>query len=108
MIYMPDALKAVVELMEADPARLRHRNSFNIASMSFTPEIIAAEIRRHIPSFEMTYDVDPVKDEISRSWPNYLDDSCAREEWGWMPDWDLARTTEDMLAAVRRKLEAEK
>ena len=56
----------------------------------------------------MTYDVDPVKDEISRSWPNYLDDSCAREEWGWKPDWDLARTTVDMLAAVRRKLDAEK
>ncbi len=108
MIYMPDALKAVVELMEADPAKLRHRNSFNIASMSFTPEIIAAEIKKHIPEFEMSYDIDPVKEEIARSWPNSLDDTCAREEWGWQPDWDLERMTTDMLDAVRRKFEAEK
>lgn len=108
MIYMPDALKAVVELMEADPAKLRHRNSFNIASMSFTPEIIAAEIKKHIPEFEMSYDIDPVKEEIARSWPNSLDDTCAREEWGWQPDWDLERMTTDMLDAVKRKFEAEK
>lgn len=108
MIYMPDALKAVVELMEADPAKLRHRNSFNIASMSFTPEIIAAEIKKHIPEFEMSYDIDPVKEEIARSWPNSLDDTCAREEWGWQPDWNLERMTVDMLDAVRRKFEAEK
>lgn len=108
MIYMPDALKAVVELMEADPAKLRHRNSFNIASMSFTPEIIAAEIKKHIPEFEMSYDIDPVKEEIARSWPNSLDDTCAREEWGWQPDWNLERMTTDMLDAVRRKFEAEK
>ena len=108
MIYMPDALKAVVELMEADPAKLRHRNSFNIASMSFTPEIIAAEIKKHIPEFEMLYDIDPVKEEIARSWPNSLDDTCAREEWGWQPDWNLERMTVDMLDAVRRKFEAEK
>ena len=108
MIYMPDALKAVVELMEADPAKLRHRNSFNIASMSFTPEIIAAEIKKHIPEFEMSYDIDPVKEEIARSWPNSLDDTCAREEWGWQPDWNLERMTVDMLDAVRHKFEAEK
>ncbi len=108
MIYMPDALKAVVELMEADPAKLRHRNSFNIASMSFTPEIIAAEIKKHIPEFEMSYDIDPVKEEIARSWPNSLDDTCAREEWGWQPDWNLERMTVDMLDAVKRKFEAEK
>lgn len=104
MMYMPDALRAVVELMEADPAKLHHRNSFNIASMSFTPEIIAAEIRRHIPSFEIDYDIDPVKEAIARSWPNKLDDTCAREEWGWKPEWDLKRMTVDMLVAVRRKL----
>lgn len=89
--------------MEADPTKLKHRNSFNIASMSFTPEIIAAEIRRHIPDFRMSYDIDPVKEEIARSWPNSLDDSCAREEWGWKPEWDLSRMTEDMLEAVRQK-----
>lgn len=103
MMYMPDALRAIVELMEADPAKLKHRNSFNIASMSFTPEIIAAEIRRHIPDFKMSYEIDPVKEEIARSWPNSLDDSCAREEWGWKPEWDLSRMTEDMLEAVRQK-----
>lgn len=104
MLYMPDALKAIVDLMEADPAKLRHRNSFNIASMSFTPEILAAEIRKHIPTFEMDYDIDPVKENISRSWPDCLDDSCAREEWGWNPQWDLESMTVDMLRAIREKL----
>ena len=89
MMYMPDALRATVELMEADPAKLKHRNSFNIASMSFTPEIIREVVERHVPGFQMEYNVDPVKDVISRSWPNSLDDTCAREEWGWKPEWDL-------------------
>ena len=104
MMYMPDALKAAVDIMNADPVRLIHRNAFNVASMSFTPEIIAAEIRKHIPEFTMDYDIDPVKDQISRSWPNYLDDSCAREEWGWKPKWDLELTVADMLDAIRYKL----
>lgn len=104
MMYMPDALRAVVELMEADPAKLQHRNSFNIASMSFTPEIIAAEIHKRIPSFTMDYNIDPTKEAIARSWPNKLDDSCARSEWGWKPEWDLSRMTDDMLRAVREKL----
>ena len=107
MIYMPDALRAIVELMEADPAKLVHRNSFNLASMSFTPEIIAAEIRKHIPGFEMSYDIDPVKENISRSWPNQLDDTCARTEWGWSPEWNLENMTTDMLAAVSKKLSEE-
>ena len=107
MIYMPDALRACVELMEADPAKLVHRNSFNIASMSFTPEIICAEIRKRLPDFTMDYDVDPVKKEIAESWPNSLDDTCAREEWGWKPEWDLSRMTDDMLAHIRTKLAAE-
>ena len=105
MIYMPDALRACVELMEADPAKLRHRNSFNIASMSFTPEIICAEIRKRMPEFVMDYDIDPVKKEIAESWPDSLDDTCAREEWGWKPEWDLSRMTDDMLAHIRKKLE---
>lgn len=103
MIYMPDALRACVELMEADPRQLIHRNSFNIASMSFTPEIIAAEIRKHIPEFEMDYYIDPVKREIAESWPNSLDDTCARQEWGWKPEWDLAKMTEDMLNVIRSR-----
>ena len=107
MIYMPDVLRACVELMEADPTKLVHRNSFNIASMSFTPEIIAAEIKRHIPDFVMDYDIDPVKEEIARSWPDSLDDTCAREEWGWAPQWDLPRMTEDMLKVLTPRLMAE-
>ena len=104
MMYMPDALRATVELMEADPSKLKHRNSFNIAAMSFTPEIIREVVERHVPGFQMEYNVDPVKDQISRSWPNSLDDTCAREEWGWKPQWDLESMTVDMLEAVRRKL----
>ena len=107
MIYMPDALRACVELMEADPSKLVHRNSFNIASMSFTPEIICAEIKKRLPAFTMDYNVDPVKKEIAESWPNSLDDTCAREEWGWKPEWDLSRMTDDMLAHIRAKLGAE-
>ena len=106
MMYMPDALRACVELMEADPARLVHRNSFNIASMSFTPEIICAEIKKRLPDFTMDYDVDPVKKAIAESWPNSLDDTCAREEWGWKPEWDLSRMTDDMLAVIGAKLKA--
>lgn len=100
MIYMPDALDACVQLMEADPARLKHRNSFNIASMSFTPEIIYAAVKKQMPGFTMSYDVDPVKEAIARSWPNSLDDTCAREEWGWCPKWNLDDMTSDMLRII--------
>lgn len=100
MIYMPDALHACVQLMEADPSKLVHRNSFNVASMSFSPEVICNDIKRVIPSFEMDYDVDPVKEAIARSWPNQLDDTCAREEWGWRPNWTLEEMTDDMLKII--------
>lgn len=105
MMYMPDALKAVVQLMEADPSKLKHRNSFNIASMSFDPEGIAAEIRKHIPDFKMDYQIDPVKQAIADSWPNSMDDTCAREEWGWRPDYDLPTMTTDMLIKVKEKFD---
>lgn len=103
MMYMPDALKAVTDLMEADPSRLRHRNSFNIASMSFTPKILFEAIRKRIPDATFDYNVDPVKAAIADSWPNWMDDSCAREEWGWKPVWDMEAVIDDMLAAVRKK-----
>ena len=83
MMYMPDALRAAIEIMEADPAKFKHRNSFNIASMSFDPEIIYAAIRKYIPEFKMVYKVDSLRQKIAESWPNSLDDTCAREEWGW-------------------------
>lgn len=103
MMYMPDALNACVELMEADPAKLVHRNSFNITSMSFTPEILCGYIAQHIPGFEMNYKIDPLKEQIARSWPNSLDDSCAREEWGWKPAWDTEAMVKDMVKQVSAK-----
>lgn len=103
MMYMPDALEAAMNLMEADPARLRHRNSFNVTAMSFDPEIIAAEIRKHIPGFTMDYKVDPVRQCIANSWPNRMDDNCARTEWGWNPKYDLPSMTVDMLTTIRQK-----
>lgn len=105
MMYMPDALDACINIMEADPTKLIHRNSFNVTAMSFTPEILYAELKRVMPDFTMTYDVDPVKESIARSWPDSLDDSAARAEWGWKPKWDLASMTQDMLKAVREKKE---
>ena len=103
MIYMPDALKACVELMEADPTKLVHRNSFNIASMSFTPEIIYKAVKAQMPDFTMDYNVDPVKEAIAKSWPNSLDDTCARQEWGWKPEWNLESMTTDMLKIIKEK-----
>jgi nucleoside-diphosphate-sugar epimerase len=104
MMYMPDALNACVQLMEADPAKLVHRNSFNIASMSFTPEIIFDAVKRRLPDFTMDYNVDPVKEQIARSWPNQLDDSCARNEWGWNPKYDLDKMSVDMIETLRKKM----
>jgi nucleoside-diphosphate-sugar epimerase len=103
MMYMPDALKACVELMEANPEKLIHRNSFNVTAMSFDPEILAAEIKKHIPEFTLDYNVDSVKQKIANSWPNSLDDSCARAEWGWNPTFNLAAMTIDMLEKIQEK-----
>ncbi|HUV36733.1 MAG TPA: L-threonine 3-dehydrogenase [Patescibacteria group bacterium] len=104
MMYMPDAIKACIDLMEADPAALKHRNAFNVTAMSFDPEIITAEIKKHIPEFSMDYDVDPVRQSIAESWPNVMDDSCAREEWGWEPAYDLPTMTKDMIETLTPKL----
>ncbi|MCD8313111.1 MAG: NAD-dependent epimerase/dehydratase family protein [Bacteroidales bacterium] len=104
MMYMPDALRAAVEIMEADPTRLVHRNSFNIASMSFDPEIIYAAIRKYVPDFKMEYEVDPLRQGIADSWPNSLDDTCARQEWDWKPEYDLDYMTRDMLAKLWARL----
>ncbi len=100
MMYMPDAVMAMIQLMEADPGRLTHRNAFNITSMNFTPEELAGEIRQHIPNFEITYDVDPVRQTIADSWPNSMDDSVARAEWDWAPQYDISAMTVEMLAKL--------
>lgn len=104
MMYMPDALRAAVEIMEADPSKLIHRNSFNITAMSFDPEEIYAKIKEYVPGFEMEYELDPLRQKIADSWPDSLDDSCAREEWGWKPEYDLDLMTRDMLKNLRLKL----
>lgn len=103
MMYMPDAINAIITLMEADPSKLKHRNAFNITAMSFEPEQIAAEIRKHIPSFEMCYDVDPVRQGIANTWPNSIDATAAKEEWGFKAEYDLARMTKDMLEKLKEK-----
>ena len=104
MMYMPDALKAAVDIMNADPSRLVHRNSFNIASMSFDPEILRAKICEHIPDFRMRYEINPVCQAIADSWPDRMDDSCARNEWDWKPEYDLESMTVDMIRELSRKL----
>jgi len=106
MMYMPDAINAAINVMEADPKKLKHRNAFNVTAMSFDPEIIYAEIKKHLPDFKMEYQHDPVKMCIAESWPNKMDDSCAREEWGWSPEYDLERVTVDMLEVISRRYEA--
>lgn len=104
MMYMPDALKAAVNIMQARERYLVHRNSFNIASMSFDPEGIAAAIRKEIPDFKIRYEVDPVRQAIADSWPNKMDDVCARKEWGWVPSYNLETMTHDMIVNLRKKL----
>ena len=104
MMYMPDALQAAVNLMEADPSRLKHRNSFNIASMSFEPEQLFAKIREYIPTLQIRYEVDPVRQAIATSWPDCMDDSCAREEWDWAPRYNMDTMTQDMIKNLKIKL----
>ena len=105
MMYMPDALQAVVDLMEADSSQLIHRNAFNITAMSFEPSQIAAEIKKHIPHFRLDYKVDSVRQAIADSWPNSINSDAAQAEWGFKAEYDLARMTEDMLAKLKIKLQ---
>ncbi|MBR1732264.1 MAG: NAD-dependent epimerase/dehydratase family protein [Alloprevotella sp.] len=105
MMYMPDALHACVQLMEADHSRLKHYNGFNIAAMSFEPTQIFEAIRKYKPAFEMDFDVDPLKQANADSWPNSIDDSCARAEWDWSPQYDLDSMTRDMLEKLAKRLD---
>ena len=104
MMYMPDAINAIIKLMEADGSKLIHRNAFNIAAMSFEPEEIAAEIKKHIPGFVIDYDVDPIRQGIADSWPNSIDATCAKNEWGFAAEYDLAKMTTDMLQKLSDKI----
>ncbi|CAM4351745.1 UDP-glucose 4-epimerase [Bacillus manliponensis] len=107
MMYMPDALNAIISLMEADANKLKHRNAFNITAMSFEPEEIAASIRKHIPTFTMDYAVDPARQTIADSWPNSIDATAAKEEWGFKAEYDLDKMTADMLLKLKKKVTAE-
>lgn len=104
MMYMPDALDAAINIMEADPTKLIHRNSFNVTAMHFNPEDIYKEIKKHIPDFKMEYRLDEVRQKIADSWPNWMDDSCARKEWGFNPKFNLESMTIDMIDKLRKKL----
>ncbi len=104
MMYMSDGLKAAVNLMEADPSRLKHRNAYNVTAESFSPEQLAREIKKYVPDFKINYDVDPIRQAIADSWPNRLDDSAARKDWGWSPDYDLKAMTKDMIEKLKIKL----
>lgn len=103
MMYMPDALKAAVDIMNAEPSRLKHRNSFNIASMSFDPETLYHKIREYIPDFKMRYEIDAQRQAIADSWPDKMDDSCARAEWDWAPSYNLDTMTVDMIKRLKEK-----
>ncbi|UOE58333.1 L-threonine 3-dehydrogenase [Priestia filamentosa] len=103
MMYMPDALTAIITLMEADASKLKHRNSFNVSAMSFDPAEIAAEIQKHVPEFVLNYKVDPVRQSIADSWPNRIDSTCAKEEWGFNPEYNLEKMTKDILSKLRLK-----
>jgi nucleoside-diphosphate-sugar epimerase len=103
MMYMPDAVRAAIEVMEAAPQQLEHRNAFNVTAMQLTPTSLAQMIKRHIPDFEISYDVDPVRQRIADSWPQRLDDSAARAEWGWQPQYDAETMVTDMLQKLSEK-----
>ncbi|WP_042353545.1 L-threonine 3-dehydrogenase [Bacillus rubiinfantis] len=103
MMYMPDALHAIIDLMEADSVKLIHRNSFNVSAMSVDPEAIAASITKYIPGFKLSYQVDPIRQKIAESWPNSLDSTAAIQEWGFKYEYDLDKMTQDMLTKLTEK-----
>ncbi|MCC7477614.1 L-threonine 3-dehydrogenase [bacterium] len=108
MMYMPDCLKCTMDLLAAPVENLKHHGDFNVAAMSFTPEELAAEIRRHLPDFKLSYEIDPRRQSIADSWPRSIDDRCAREEWGWKPSFDLPAMVADMLERLSARHNAGK
>ena len=102
LMYMPDCLKATIDLMEADFDTLKHHSDFNVTAMSFSAAELADEIKKYIPEFECTFEPD-FRQEIADSWPNSIDDTAAREEWGWEPEYDLAAMSKDMLDVLSKR-----
>ncbi len=105
MMYMPDAVRAFLELAAADSSSLSQRSKYNVGALSFTPEQLTAEIQKYLPDFEATHEPDG-RQEIADSWPDVVDDSAAREDWGWQPEYDFEALVEDMLRNLRHKLDA--
>jgi len=101
MMYMPDAVSAAIAVMEADQDALEHRNAFNLTAMQLTPEMLSAEIQKHLPGSTIDYDVDPIRQAIADSWPDRIDDEAARKEWGWEPLFDIESMTKDMLEHLK-------
>jgi nucleoside-diphosphate-sugar epimerase len=106
MMYMPDAVRASIEIMEADGAKLKHRNAFNVTAMQLTPGSLSDLIKQRIPDFKMNYAIDPVRQRIAESWPKRLDDSAPSEEWGWKAEYGVEAMVDDMLKQLRAKLGA--
>ena len=102
MMYMPDAIRATIELMEAPFERVKIRSSYNLAGISFTPKEIAAEVSKHIPNFEMSYNPD-FRQKIADSWPSSVDDSHAKKDWGWKLEYDLEKLTSDMIKNLKKQ-----
>lgn len=103
MMYMEDAIDAIIQLMEADGVKLINRNAYNLSAMSIEPEMVKEAIQEFYPEFQLEYDVDPVRQSIANSWPNSIDVSCARAEWGFNPQYDLTKMTQTMLKAIEDK-----
>lgn len=103
MMFMDDAIDAIIKLMEAPSKNLKDRNAFNVTAMSVDPEMIAASIRKLVPDFELDYDVDPVREGIAQSWPDSIDATEAKEQWGFDPKFDLDAMTKEMLSAIKLK-----
>ena len=106
MMYMPDAVRAIVELMQADPHRLKHRNAYNLSALNVTPADLAGAIQEHLPDFSIDYRIDPVRQRIADSWPERVDDSAACKEWGWHPRYSLALTVSEMLKHIQQQNQA--
>ncbi|MCH7802243.1 MAG: NAD-dependent epimerase/dehydratase family protein [Chloroflexi bacterium] len=104
MMYMPDCIKSIIDLSEAEASNLKHHADFNVGAVSFTPSEIAEAVVARVPGFEMDYEIDPMRQAIADSWPDSLDDTAAREEWGWSPSYDLESMTDDMLRNLKIKL----
>ncbi len=97
MMYMPDAVNSIIKLMEANPDKLIHRNAYNVSAMSFSPEMIATEIKKYVPDFKMTYKIDPMRQNIADSWPNSINSDAAKDEWKFRPVYDLEMMVKDMF-----------